>query len=127
MHEGTIRQIGTPDAIYNDPENIFVEGFVGIPPMNFMEQDGMIVGFRPEALLPAEALPDKDCMRLRLLVERVEDLGSHRLVYGTIGAFKIIANHSMRLDLKEGVEHEFAVCGQELRRFDRSTGRRVRP
>jgi multiple sugar transport system ATP-binding protein len=127
MHEGTIRQIGTPDSIYNDPANMFVAGFVGIPPMNFMEQDGTIVGFRPEALLPAESLPDKDCMRLRLLVERVEDLGSHRLVYGTIGKAKVIANHSLRLNLPEGEEHEFAVCSQELRRFDPKTGERIRP
>jgi multiple sugar transport system ATP-binding protein len=127
MNEGTIRQIGTPDSIYNDPANMFVAGFVGIPPMNFMEQDGVIVGFRPEALLPVEALPDKECMRLRLLVERVEDLGSHRLVYGTIGKAKVIANHSFRLNLKEGDEHEFAVCNRELRRFDPKTGMRVRP
>src|SRR5574340_1084116 len=127
MHEGTIRQIGTPDSIYNDPENIFVAGFVGIPPMNFMEQEGLVVGFRPESLLPAEALPDKDCMRLRLLVERVEDLGSHRLVYGAIGKDKVIANHSLRIRLAEGDEHVFSVCHQELRRFDRSTGLRVRP
>jgi len=127
MNEGTIRQIGTPDSIYNDPANMFVAGFVGIPPMNFMEQDGLIVGFRPEALLPAEMLPDKDCIRLKLLVERVEDLGSHRLVYGTIGKAKVIANHSLRLNLKEGDEHEFAVCGQEIRRFDSRTGMRIRP
>jgi multiple sugar transport system ATP-binding protein len=127
MNEGTIRQIGVPDAIYNDPANMFVAGFVGIPPMNFMEENGLTIGFRPEALLPAEALPDKDCMRLKLLVERVEDLGSHRLVYGTIGRSKVIANHAMRLNLKEGDEHEFAVCSQEIRRFDKATGERVRP
>jgi len=127
MNDGTIRQIGTPDSIYNDPANMFVAGFVGIPPMNFMEQDGLIVGFRPEALLPAEMLPDKDCIRLKLLVERVEDLGSHRLVYGTIGKAKVIANHSLRLNLKEGDEHEFAVCGQEIRRFDPRTGMRIMP
>ncbi len=127
MHDGTIRQIGTPDSIYNDPENMFVAGFVGIPPMNFMEQEGVIIGFRPEALMPEEALPDKECMRLRLLVERVEDLGSHRLVYGTIGKAKVIANHTFRLNLKEGDEHEFAVCSQDIRRFDPKTGQRARP
>jgi len=106
---------------------MFVAGFVGIPPMNFIEQDGVIVGFRPEALLPAEALPDKDCMRLRLLVERVEEPGvapagvwDHRQV-------KVIANHSLRLNLREGDEHEFAICSQEIRRFDPKTGVRVRP
>ncbi|MDD5468893.1 MAG: ABC transporter ATP-binding protein [Anaerolineales bacterium] len=37
MHEGAIRQIGTPDEVYNDPPDDFVAGFVGEPPMNFIE------------------------------------------------------------------------------------------
>lgn len=37
MHEGIIRQIGTPDEVYNDPADDFVAGFVGEPPMNFIE------------------------------------------------------------------------------------------
>jgi multiple sugar transport system ATP-binding protein len=37
MNEGTIRQVGTPDDVYNDPEDEFVAGFVGEPPMNFIE------------------------------------------------------------------------------------------
>lgn len=37
MHEGSIRQIGTPDEVYNDPADDFVAGFVGEPPMNFIE------------------------------------------------------------------------------------------
>lgn len=48
MHEGIIRQIGTPDEVYNDPADDFVAGFVGEPPMNFVEgsilrQDGVWV------------------------------------------------------------------------------------
>ncbi len=127
MHQGTIRQIGSPQSIYHDPANTFVAGFVGIPPMNFIEQDGVIIGFRPEALLPEEERPEESCMRLRLLVERVEDLGSHRLVYGTINKTKVIASLTIRLGLKEGDEHVFAVCSQEIRRFDPKTGERVRP
>jgi multiple sugar transport system ATP-binding protein len=127
MHQGTIRQIGSPQSIYHDPANTFVAGFVGIPPMNFIEQDGVIIGFRPESLLPEEAGPEEECMRLRLLVERVEDLGSHRLVYGTIGKTKVIASLTLRIRLAEGDEHVFAVCNRDLRRFDPKTGERVRP
>lgn len=36
MHEGLIRQIGTPDEVYHHPEDDFVAGFVGEPPMNFI-------------------------------------------------------------------------------------------
>jgi multiple sugar transport system ATP-binding protein len=37
MHEGIIRQIGTPGEIYRDPADDFVAGFVGEPPMNFLD------------------------------------------------------------------------------------------
>jgi len=34
MDKGIIQQTGTPTALYNDPENLFVAGFIGSPPMN---------------------------------------------------------------------------------------------
>jgi multiple sugar transport system ATP-binding protein len=37
MQDGIIRQIGTPSEIYRDPADDFVAGFVGEPPMNFLE------------------------------------------------------------------------------------------
>ena len=37
MQDGVIRQIGTPAEIYRDPADNFVAGFVGEPPMNFLE------------------------------------------------------------------------------------------
>ncbi|WP_198958842.1 ABC transporter ATP-binding protein [Candidimonas nitroreducens] len=37
MSEGTLQQFDTPDNIYNRPCNRFVAGFVGSPPMNFIE------------------------------------------------------------------------------------------
>ncbi len=37
MQDGEIRQIGTPAEIYRDPADNFVAGFVGEPPMNFLE------------------------------------------------------------------------------------------
>jgi len=37
MHEGVLQQVGTPDEIYNQPANEFVAGFVGEPPMNFID------------------------------------------------------------------------------------------
>ena len=36
MKEGVIQQFGTPQAIYNDPANLFVASFIGSPPMNFV-------------------------------------------------------------------------------------------
>jgi multiple sugar transport system ATP-binding protein len=42
MRKGVIQQIGTPSEIYNNPTNMFVGGFIGSPPMNFVE--GIIQG-----------------------------------------------------------------------------------
>lgn len=36
MKDGLIQQIGSPLNLYNEPENLFVAGFIGSPPMNFM-------------------------------------------------------------------------------------------
>ena len=36
MRDGYIQQIGTPKEIYDTPANVFVAGFIGTPPMNFI-------------------------------------------------------------------------------------------
>jgi len=36
MKDGFIQQIGTPLELYNTPKNLFVAGFIGSPPMNFI-------------------------------------------------------------------------------------------
>lgn len=37
MKDGYIQQIGVPEDIYSNPDNIFVAGFIGNPPMNFLK------------------------------------------------------------------------------------------
>ncbi|SMP58784.1 ABC transporter ATP-binding protein [Anoxynatronum buryatiense] len=37
MKDGRIQQIGTPAEVYETPANVFVGGFIGSPPMNFMK------------------------------------------------------------------------------------------
>ncbi len=36
MNEGVLQQIGTPREVYDNPANLFVAGFMGSPPMNFL-------------------------------------------------------------------------------------------
>ena len=47
MKDGLIQQIGTPKDIYDYPNNKFVGGFIGTPPMNFIEgkitEDGYFI------------------------------------------------------------------------------------
>ena len=42
MKDGYIQQVGPPSEIYNHPVNSFVAGFIGSPPMNFIE--GVLMG-----------------------------------------------------------------------------------
>ena len=37
MDKGKIQQVDTPNELYNNPQNIFVAGFIGTPTMNFIE------------------------------------------------------------------------------------------
>jgi multiple sugar transport system ATP-binding protein len=37
MKDGYIQQVGAPKDIYDYPDNVFVGGFIGTPPMNFIE------------------------------------------------------------------------------------------
>ncbi len=62
MHQGKIMQQGSPEQIYNDPDNVFTAKFIGTPPMNLFETErcpsvwglpgeAAFIGFRPEAAL----------------------------------------------------------------------------
>jgi len=42
MKDGYVQQIGTPEELYFHPVNTFVAGFIGEPPMNFIE--GVVKG-----------------------------------------------------------------------------------
>jgi len=37
LKDGVLQQLTTPSEVYNRPENLFVGGFIGSPPMNFFE------------------------------------------------------------------------------------------
>lgn len=41
MKDGVIQQVGTPQEVYDNPVNIFVAGFIGVPQMNFY--DGKLI------------------------------------------------------------------------------------
>jgi multiple sugar transport system ATP-binding protein len=47
MNHGVLQQIGPPREVYDQPANLFVAGFMGAPPMNFIE--GGIAGGRFES------------------------------------------------------------------------------
>jgi multiple sugar transport system ATP-binding protein len=134
MQGGKVRQIGSPVEVYNDPADTFVAGFLGSPPMNLLEREDHLVGFRPEHFLPREAQGAADgVVALPLRVARVEYLGADRLVYGSLeGPFpdtRVIARlpSTVSAPIEPKKRYEFGVARKDLRFFDRATGLRTGP
>ncbi len=132
MQRGRVRQLGTPQELYDSPADTFVAGFLGSPPMNLLERGGRIVGFRPEHLLPASpGTADAGGFALQVRVKRLEFLGADWLIYGLLegGAQeeKILSKvpPSVAGTLQEGELREFRVERARLRFFDPATGLRV--
>lgn len=108
MNQGRIEQIGTPAEIYHEPQSIFVGGFMGAPPMNFLQAalnnkgdavvlNGgtvlpiseikdknyaarqIILGIRPESIIKASK---EGADAFQLHVDMVEMLGAEKLIHG---------------------------------------------
>jgi multiple sugar transport system ATP-binding protein len=138
MDRGKVRQVGTPQDVYEDPVDTFVATFVGQPPMNLLElrdpalPHRTLLGFRPEHFLPRGIYGSGEDLRtFRFHVRRVEYLGSDRYVYGSVSDSDtpdatIIAKlpGTIALAIPEGETHEFAVPRRALRHFDAGTGSR---
>ncbi|AOO82388.1 ABC transporter ATP-binding protein [Bosea vaviloviae] len=114
MHGGHIVQIDTPTTIYSKPATRFVGGFVGSPPMNFVNTtatagsarlggitlaapvDGpIILGFRGEDARLTDAASG-----LPFKVKVAEPMGSHLLLTGHVGndLARIVAPSSTQID-----------------------------
>ena len=106
MKDGYIQQVGTPHDLYFNPANVFVAGFIGEPPMNFvrgtvtdggisfgdqrmdlhnvrpdiaaLEGKEIVLGFRPEAISLEKR---KDACEIRTTVELTEMLGDNTNIY----------------------------------------------
>ena len=117
MKDGYIQQIGTPKELYFNPTNVFVAGFIGEPPMNFIratlnggtivignykydlrhvldartiaayEGKEIVFGFRPEAI---ELHNLANAYVIPAKVELTELLGDNTNVYVDIKGIKSI-------------------------------------
>jgi len=134
MSQGRVRQIGAPHEVYHEPADTFVATFIGSPPMNLIERGEILVGFRPESFLPKEVHEDNGDLRsFQFEVRRMEHLGSDRLVYGRlvrdsdVPDVTIIAKLPFNVSVlvEEGEVYEFAVRAQDIKFFDKVTGRRT--
>ena len=132
MKAGTVRQIGTPQEIYHEPADAFVARFVGSPPMNLVQHQNYILGFRPEHFLPKGTQDGAaKVSTLPFRITRVEYLGADRLLYGILcGDFsdqKVIARlpSTVTVDIKAETTYDFTVEEKELKFFDTTTELRI--
>lgn len=128
MKDGYIQQVGTPRELYFNPVNVFVAGFIGEPPMNFVtskvtngcitvggkhdlskllskeqlesyEGKDIIFGFRPESI---SISPVENAYKLTSTVELTELLGDNTNVYVDMPEGKVILkvdpHHTPKID-----------------------------
>ncbi|HET6531606.1 MAG TPA: ABC transporter ATP-binding protein [Actinoplanes sp.] len=130
LSEGRVRQVGPPVEVYDDPADTFVATFIGSPPMNLVPRGDVLVGFRPEHLLPADVVPGGG-MPVNLKVDRLEYLSGDRHVYGTaIGLgepTRVVARLPATVDAEVavGAEQPFVVPQRRLRYFEAGSGVRT--
>lgn len=59
INRGELQQVGTPEEVYDHPANTFVAGFIGSPPMNFMDATVTEDGFADFGEFRLKFLPDQ--------------------------------------------------------------------
>jgi multiple sugar transport system ATP-binding protein len=139
LNEGEVLQVGRPDDIYNDPQNVFVARFVGTPPMNLM--DGRIISrIHPHPDIPQGRSPERITVGIRPehltinghgeysvegRVTMVGSLGSETLLYIDIDGQEVIARASGTLRLKEGESTHLTADSGNIYFFDSDSGRRL--
>ena len=147
MKDGYVQQIGTPRDVYFHPVNMFVAGFIGEPPMNFIRcavKDGcvslgdhtldlsgklgdqlneyegkeIIFGFRPEAVVLGE---NSAKYALSGAVEITEMLGDNANVYLDISGDKVIVKVSPHEIPPLESELVFSIPEESIYLFDAKT------
>ena len=129
MLDGRVRQVGPPQAVYQRPADTFVATFLGSPPMNLVAREDVIVGFRPEKALPAEALGGSldGHLRWTLEVSRIEYLSGDRHLHGVAEGLgkptPVIVRlpATVLLPIETGTTHDFVVREDDLCWFDAET------
>lgn len=124
LDKGIIQQVDSPEEIYNNPQNMFVAGFVGSPQMNFIEGEnlssefaGKIVGVRPEKMICSGNI------KLTVNVDMTELLGSEKIAYFNIGENKCSAKLSA--DYNIGKTLELSIKRDDIYLFDKESGKRI--
>jgi multiple sugar transport system ATP-binding protein len=137
MHKGVIEQIDEPTRIYSRPSSLFVGGFVGSPPMNFLNivasggslacegfsmplaHDGpVLLGFRGEDVSLVEA-----SRGVAFKVKVIEPMGSHLLLTGVVNGERIRVVAPPQADIARGMTIGLQLDAARVVVMDTQTGK----
>ncbi len=145
MRDGTIQQIGTPEAIYERPANLFVASFLGSPTINLLDgtlghengepcfrrgalrlglpgrhgEGAVVLGLRPEDVWPVAP----EAAQLRGVIDTVMPQGSDQFLGVRIEGAMMFLRVGKDARVREGETIGFALNPQRLHVFDAATGR----
>lgn len=144
LDKGRIQQVGDPSDLYSRPENIFIAGFIGDPPMVFNEfkiregivdllgiaikdykENSVIVGIRPdEAIASTEQPAERDYVAiLKGVVELSQYLGARQYCLVNVSGYTLRALTATAKSLPRGESVYVAIRRVHL--FHPSSGTRI--
>jgi multiple sugar transport system ATP-binding protein len=142
---GKIQQIDKPLNLYRQPANRFVAGFIGSPPMNFLEgriDDGRFVAADNSVTVPLPKVPRPGSMVLgirpehvgvgsdgtsaRFTLDLVEPIGNEVFVYATAGSNHVVARVAPQELPQIGSPIPLKFDPAQLHFFDAQNGERIR-
>ena len=123
MNKGHIIQLGNPLEVYDNPADTFVGGFIGSPPMNFLEAEVSNAGSAPTIQLSGGSFPfPGDAAALAghnlLLGIRAESIGvetapAEGLIRSTVTVLEPLGSHNL-LTVRSGEDALKVAVGPEL-------------
>ena len=80
MKDGVVQQFDTPQVLYNEPDNLFVAGFIGSPQMNFadvliQEESGKLYALLEGGKAGKLLIPEKKAEALRPYIGKTLTVG----------------------------------------------------
>jgi len=119
LRDGKLEQVGTPAELYENPNSIFVAGFIGSPKMNFLTgafaaaHNCTTLGARSEHIDVTETGPWSG------EVLHVEDLGSDHFIFVEIGSDEpVIVRRPGKAAIAVGAKVSLTPQTANLHRFD---------
>lgn len=121
MNEGVIEQTGTPSAIHDEPESVFVAQFIGDPGMNIVELPSKDkIGFRPRNVYinnPDILINDDDIIKEGTILS-IENQGSERLYYVDLGMGKVYIKDATKGILPIGTNVQIIIKRANIYAFN---------